>query len=107
MEQRNDTGERRREDDIFKKEMRDFMSASTTYRAKDEVTQKYQVDKIVDLDNKVGIQNGRIVKLEKRQEEMDSKIKQRKDNYTTVMAWITIIATVIMAVSSFAIYFKK
>lgn len=99
--------DRRRSDDKNWDEIKKFISESRDYRIRDEMTQKIQVDNINDLNKKVGIQNGRIYKLEERAVETDAKIKQRKDNYTTIMAWITIVSTLVMAVSAGIMIFKK
>lgn len=99
--------ERRRENDKIGNEIRSFISESREYRIKDEITQKYQVENIEALKNKVGIQNGRVVKLEEWKQEIELKIKQRKDNYANVQAFITIAATIIMAISAAIMIFKK
>ena len=99
--------ERRRSDDKNWDEIKSFIKdqseanqESRDYRCRDEVIQKYQAEKLESLDARVMIQNGRIVKLEKRAEETDAKIKQRKDNYAQIQAWITIIATIVMGLSA-------
>lgn len=99
--------ERRKENADFISRVVNFIEDSRQYRAKDEVTQKYQVENIEALKNAVTIQNGRVVKLEKWQQEIEQRIKQRKDNYATIQAWITGIATVVMAVSAAIMIFKK
>ena len=106
--------DRRRSDDKNWDEIKSFIKSQTEannesheYRAKDEVIQKYQAEKLESVDTRVMIQNGRIVKLEKRAEETDVKIKQRKDNYATAQAWITGIATVVMAISAAIMIWKK
>lgn len=99
--------ERRRIEDKNWEEFRAFMAESREYRIKDEITQKYQVENIEALKDKVGIQNGRVVKLEKWQQEIELKIKQRKDNYAQGQAWLTVIATIVMAISAAIMIFKK
>lgn len=88
-------------------EVKKFISDSSSYRAKDEVVQKYQVDNIEALKNRVGIQNGRVVKLEEWKQEIELRIKQRKDNYANMQAVITVIATIVMALSAAVMIFKK
>ena len=99
--------ERRRENDKNWDEIKSFIHSqeeanqeSRDYRSKDSVLQKYQAEKLESLDARVMIQNGRIIKLEKRAEETDAQIKQRKDNYAQIQAWITIIATIVMGISA-------
>lgn len=99
--------ERRKENAEFLGEMKGFIDESRIYRAKDEVLQKFQAENIEALKNAVLIQNGRVVKLEKWQQEIEQKIKQRKDNYATMQAWITGVATVVMAISAAIMIFKK
>jgi hypothetical protein len=99
--------ERRQENKEFFGKIEKFIEESRVYRAQDEITQKFQVENIEALKNAVIIQNGRVVKLEKWQQEIEQKIKQRKDNYATIQAWITVIATVVMAISAYIMIFKK
>lgn len=99
--------DRRRSDDKNWDDIKTFISESRTYRATDEVTQKYQVENIEALKNAVQKQNGRVVKLEEWRQEIDLKIKQRKDNYANGQALITVVATIVMAVSAWLMYFKK
>ncbi len=99
--------ERRKENNEFMTRVNKFIDDSSAYRAKDEVVQKYQAEKLESVDVKVGIQNGRVYKLEAWKIEIEQKIKQRKDNYATIQAWITGIATVVMAVSAAIMIFKK
>lgn len=87
--------------------LQQFMDESRAYRIKDELTQKYQVENIEALKNAVTIQNGRVVQLEKWRIDIDAKIQQRKDNYNTVQAWITVVATIVMAISAALMIFKK
>lgn len=88
-------------------EIKQFIAESRTYRATDEITQKYQVENIEALKNAVKVQNGRVYILETWKELIEQKIKQRKDNYATAQAIITIVATVVMAVSAWIMIFKK
>lgn len=99
--------DRRRSDDKNWDEIKNFISESREYRIKDEIVQKYQVENIESLKTKVGIQNGRVVKLEEWKLEIELKIKQRKDNYSTAQAFVTVIATVVMALSAWIMIFKK
>lgn len=106
--------DRRRSDDKNWDEIKSFIHSqgeanqeSRDYRAKDSIIQKYQAEKLESVDTRVMIQNGRIGKLEKRQEEIDAKIKQRKDNYASIQAWITVIATIVMAYSAWIMIYKK
>lgn len=99
--------ERRKENSEFIGEMKGFIEESRIYRAKDEVLQKYQAENIKALKNAVLIQNGRVANIETWKQEIELKIKQRKDNYSTAMALITIVATVVMAVSAWITIFKK
>lgn len=99
--------ERRRNDDKNWEEIKDFISESRTYRATDSMTQKYQVENIEALKNAVKIQNGRVVKLEEWKQIIEEKIKQRKDNYATIQAYITGVATIVMAISAAIMIFKK
>lgn len=99
--------ERRRIEDKNWKEVATFIEESRIYRAQDEITQKYQVENIESLKNKVGIQNGRVLKLEEWKQDIEKKIKQRKDNYATVQAMITVVATIVMAVSAAVMIWKK
>lgn len=99
--------ERRKDQAEFLGEMKRFIDESRVYRAKDETTQKYQVENIEALKNAVQIQNGRVVKLEEWKKEVDERIKQRKDNYAVGQALITVLATIVMAVSAAIMIFKK
>lgn len=99
--------ERRRYDDKNWKEVINFISESREYRVADQITQKYQVENIEALKNAVKIQNGRIVKIEEWKSIIDEKMRQRKDNYANVQAWITVIATIIMAISAVAMIYIK
>lgn len=99
--------ERRRSDDKNWEEIKSFISESREYRAVDSITQKYQVENIESLKNAVQIQNGRVVKLEQWKGEIELKIKQRKDNYANGQALITVMATIVMAVSAAIMIFKK
>lgn len=99
--------ERRRSDDHNWAEIRNFISESREYRIRDEVTQKYQIENIEGLKNQVKTQNGRVFSLEKWKEEVEIRIKARKDNYSTAMAWITIISGVVMAISAWIMIYKK
>lgn len=89
------------------KEIKGFITESREYRIKDEVTQKYQVENIEALKNAVKIQNGRVIKLEEWKQIIEEKIRQRKDNYASMQAYITGIATVVMAISAAIMIFKK
>jgi len=100
--QQRRTSEESRWDRVFK-----FIDASTEYRVRDEVTQKYQVENIEALKNQVKTQNGRVFSLEKWKEEIEIKIKEKKDNSTKTQAIITVIATIVMAVSAAIMIFKK
>ena len=91
--------ERRRSDDKNWDEIKKFIEESRDYRSRDEVTQKFQAENLEDVKNAIKIQNGRVVKLEEWKQEIELKIKQRKDNYATVQAWITVVATIVMAYS--------
>lgn len=106
--------DRRRSDDKNWDEIKSFIKTqgeanqeSRDYRFKDAIVQKYQAEKLESVDTRVMIQNGRIGKLEKRAEEMDLRIKERKDNYAIVQSIITIVATIVMAVSAWITVFKK
>lgn len=99
--------DRRRSDDKNWEDIKNFIIESREYRSADTVTQKYQVENIEALKNAVNIQNGRVAKLEKWKEEIEQKIKQRKDNYANGQAAITVIATVVMAISAWIMIFKK
>lgn len=99
--------ERRRLDDKNWEEIRSFISESREYRIKDELLQKDQIRDIESLNNKVGIQNGRVVKIEQWKIDIENQIKRRKDNYSTAQAMITVIATIVMAVSAMVMIFKK
>lgn len=99
--------ERRRYDDKNWEEIKSFIIESRDYRIRDEVTQKYQVENIEALKNQVKTQNGRVGNLEIWKQEIELRIKQRKDNYSTAMACITGIATIVMAISAAIMIFKK
>lgn len=99
--------ERRRSDDKNWNVVTKFIDESREYRTKDEMTQKLQVDNIEALKNAVKIQNGRVYTLEKWKEEIEIKIKQRKDNYANIQAIITLLATVVMGVSAAIMIWKK
>ena len=98
--------ERRKSDDKNWDEMRTFMTESRDYRIRDEVTQKYQVENIEALKEQVKKQNGRVFGLEQWKEVIEAKIKQRKDNYSSMQAVITVIATIVMAISAIVMIFK-
>ena len=105
--------ERRRSDDKNWEEINRFMSESRTYRSSDEISQKYQIENIESLKNEVKKQNGRVFELEKFREELKANIQYRKEaiqdkqkaNLNT-QALITVIATIIMAVSAIVMLFK-
>lgn len=99
--------ERRNENNSNWQQIKTFITESRDYRLRDEITQKYQVENIEALKNQVKVQNGRVFSLEKWKEEIEIKIKQRKDNYAFLQAIITILATVVMAVSALIMIFKK
>lgn len=99
--------DRRRIDDKNWDEIKNFIIESREYRIKDDITQKYQVDNIESLKNKVEIQNGKVFKLESWKQEIEQRIKQRKDNYAMAQAVITIVATVVMAIAAWITIFKK
>ena len=99
--------DRRRLDDKNWEEIKGFINESREYRARDEVTQKYQAENLEAVKVAVKTQNGRVFKLEEWKQVIEQKIQQRKDNYNTVMAIITVIATVIMAISAVIVIIKK
>ena len=99
--------ERRRYDDKNWEEIKGFINESREYRARDEVTQKYQAENLEAVKVAVKTQNGRVFKLEEWKQVIEQKIQQRKDNYNTVQAIITVVATVIMAISALIMIFKK
>lgn len=99
--------ERRRIDDKNWDEIKNFIIESREYRAADEVTQKYQVENIESLKNQVKFQNGRVFNLEKWKEEIEIKIKQKKDSWSKIQAWVTIICTIVMAISAVIMIGKK
>ena len=99
--------ERRRSDDKNWEKLNSFMDESRDYRTRDEITQKYQAENLEALKNAVKIQNGRVFKLESWQQEIEQKIKQRKDSYANMQALITVVATIVMAVSALVMIFKK
>ena len=84
-----------------------FINESRDYRARDEVTQKYQAENLEAVKVAVKTQNGRVFKLEEWKQVIEQKIQQRKDNYNSIQALITVIATIVMAVSAMAMIFKK
>ena len=99
--------EKRRADDKNWDELKNFMDESRTYRATDALTQKYQAENLEAVKNAVKIQNGRVFKLEEWKQVIEQKIQQRKDNYNSIQALITVIATIVMAVSAAVMIFKK
>lgn len=99
--------ERRRENDKNWEEIKSFISESRDYRIRDEVTQKYQAENLEAVKNAVKIQNGRVFKLEEWKQIIEQKIQQRKDNYNMAQAVITVLATVVMAISAFIMIWKK
>lgn len=99
--------QRRRAEDKVWDEMRTFIDESRTYRAADEVTQKFQVENIEALKNQVRTQNGRVFELEKWREEIKTTIKYKKDKADSLQTRIVSIATVIMAIAAIVMFFKK
>jgi hypothetical protein len=99
--------ERRRENDKNWEEIKNFIQESRDYRSRDEVTQKFQVENLETLKNAVKLQNGRVLKLEEWKQIIEQKIQQHKDNYNSIQALITVIATIVMAVSAMVMIFKK
>lgn len=99
--------ERRSNNDKNWDEIKSFISESRVYRKSDEITQNYQVENIEALKNQVKLQNGRVFNLERWKEEIEIKIKQKKDNNIIFQQRLTVIATVIMAISAIVILFKK
>lgn len=98
--------ERRRSDDKNWDEIKQFIEESRSYRAADQVKQEYQITAIKALNERVAIQNGRVGKLESWKEGIEGKIKDKKDSQATTQAVITIVATIIMALSGIAMFFK-
>ena len=99
--------DRRRSDDKNWDEIKSFINESRDYRDRDEVTQKYQVENLEAVKVAVKTQNGRVFKLEEWKQVIEQKIQQRKDNYNSIQALITVIATIVMAVSAMIMIFKK
>ena len=99
--------DRRKIDDKNWEEIKNFINESREYRARDEVTQKYQAENLEAVKVAVKTQNGRVFKLEEWKQVIEQKIQQRKDNYNRAMAVITVIATVIMAISAVIVIIKK
>ena len=99
--------ERRRDNDKNWEEIKYFIQESRDYRARDEVTQKFQAENLETLKNAVKLQNGRVFKLEEWKQIIEQKIQQSKDNYNSIQALITVIATIVMAVSAMVMIFKK
>ena len=99
--------ERRRENDKNWDEIKSFINESREYRVRDEVTQKYQAENLEAVKVAVKTQNGRVFKLEEWKQVIEQKIQQRKDNYNSIQALITVIATIVMAVSAMVMIFKK
>lgn len=99
--------DRRRLDDKNWSDVKQYIEESRIYRAQDIITQKYQAENLEAVKNAVKIQNGRVYKLEEWKQEIELKIKQRKDNYSIAQSLITLIATLVMAVSAFIVIFKK
>lgn len=99
--------DRRRKDDENWDGVNRFIEESRAYRAADSVSQKYQEENLEALKNAVQKQNGRVFELEKWREEVKNKIKDKKDYWSNVQAFITVTATVIMAAAAAVMYFKK
>lgn len=88
-------------------DMNTFITESREYRIKDEITQKYQVENIEALKNQVKVQNGRVFTIEKWKEEIEIRIKQRKDYWVIFQTVLTLVATIVMAISGYVVMFKK
>lgn len=99
--------ERRKANDRDWDSIRNFIIESREYRIKDEVTQKFQIENIEALKNQVKIQNGRVGTLEKWQESIQTRIKEKIDRKSSMQAVITVVATVIMAISAIVMIFIK
>lgn len=99
--------ERRHDNNKNWDEIKKFISESREYRVADQITQKYQVENIEALKNAVKIQNGRVLKIEEWKQIIEQKIKQRQDNWSSIQAWITGVATVVMAISAAIMIFRK
>jgi hypothetical protein len=91
--------ERRRNDDRNWEEVKNFIAESREYRAADSVRQEY-------IAAQVKKTNGRVDILEDFQKEIEIKIKDRKENRINTQTLITIIATVVMAISALVMIFK-
>jgi len=99
--------DRRRSDDKNWEEIREFietfnrfMGESREYRAADFIRQEYikkQVDKT----------NGRVNDLEDWKNKVEVKIQDKKDNWANLRDFLTVTATVIMAVSALVVFIKK
>lgn len=99
--------DRRRSDDVKWENISNFIQESREYRIRDEITQKYQVENIEALKNQVKTQNGRVFTLEKWKEEVEVRIRQKKDSNDNWMARLTVICATIMALSAIIILWKK
>lgn len=92
--------ERRRANDENWAEIKNFITESREYRAADIVKQNYILEQVKRT-------NGRVDSLEDWQKESKIRIQDRKDSKINTQALVTIIATVIMAVSAAVMLFKK
>ena len=92
--------ERRRSDDNNWQEIKNFISESREYRAADQVKQEY-------IMSQVKTTNGRVDEVEDWIKEAKVRIQDRKDLKINTQALVTVIATVIMAVSAIVVIFKR
>lgn len=99
--------ERRRENDKNWEEIKHFIAESREYRVKDELTQKFQVENIESLKNKVDFQNGRLYKVEKWKQEIENTEATKKASKESIYGLITLVSTILTAVAVVWAMFKK
>ena len=85
-----------------------FMKESRDYRLADEIKQKYQIKTMEDLNERVRIQNGRVSELEKYREEINIKLRDKKEIRDSIYGAITLLSTMISAIAVvWALFLKK
>ncbi len=82
----------------FMKDQRYANEESNSYRQSDKLTQQFQAESIERLANQVTIQNGRVTKAEEWIKEKETLIIQKQKFNSNFQAWVTVIATLAMAI---------
>lgn len=91
--------DRRHSDDQNWQEVKDFMRESRDYRIADSVRQEFIKAQVLKT-------NGRVDELEEWKGKIQTRIDDKRESRINSQALVTVVATVIMAVSAIVMYFK-